>query len=193
MDKLVVIACSTGGPKALQRIIPSLPGNLDCPVFIVQHMPLGFTQSLANRLNDLSEIKVVEAEEGMDVEKGTVYLAKGGFQMRVNRKPGGQYKLSLSEEPAKNGLRPCADILLESLLETDYTRIVCAVLTGMGDDGLEGITKLRMKKQLYIVTQDKETSTVYGMPKAITLAGYSDKEVPLQRVTEEIIKNLEVH
>ena len=193
MDKLVVIACSTGGPKALQRIIPSLPENLECPILIVQHMPVGFTKSLANRLNDISAIKVVEAEEGMEVEKGTVYLAKGGFQMRVKRKPGRQHYISLSEEPAKNGLRPCADVLLESLIQTDFKSIVCTILTGMGDDGLAGITKLRMKKQLYIVTQDKETSTVYGMPKAIVLAGYSDEEVPLQKVTEVIIKNLEVH
>ena len=193
MNKLVVIACSTGGPKALQAIIPSLPQCLDCPVLIVQHMPQGFTKSLASRLNDLSEITVVEAEEGMEIKKDTVYLAKGGFQMRVKRKPGGHYELSLSPEPAKNGLRPCADVLLESLVETDFRKIVCAVLTGMGDDGLDGITKLRMKKQLYIVTQDKETSTVYGMPRAITLAGYSDEEVPLSEVTNVIIKNLEVH
>ncbi len=193
MDKLVVIACSTGGPKALQRIIPLLHGNLDCPVLIVQHMPEGFTKSLASRLNDLSEIHVVEAEEGMIIEKGTAYLAKGGFQMRVKRRPGGYYVLSLSEEPAKNGLRPCADVLLESLIETDFSKIVCAVLTGMGDDSLNGIIKLRMKKQLYIVTQDKETSTVYGMPRAITLAGYSDEEVPITKVTDVIMKNLEVH
>ncbi len=193
MDKLIVIACSTGGPKALQRIIPLLHGNLDCPVLIVQHMPEGFTKSLASRLDDLSEIKVVEAEEGMVIEKGTAYLAKGGFQMRVKRRPGGHYVLSLSQEAAKNGLRPCADVLLESLIETDFSRIVCAVLTGMGDDSLNGIIKLRMKKQLYIVTQDKETSTVYGMPRAISLAGYSDEEVPLSEVTDVIMKNLEVH
>ena len=113
--------------------------------------------------------------------------------MRLKRKAVGRYMLSLSGEPAKNGLRPCADVLLESLIHTDFRKILCVVLTGMGDDCLDGISKLRMKKQLYIVTQDKETSTVYGMPKAITLAGYSDEEVPLSKVTEAIIKNLEVH
>ncbi len=193
MDKLVVIICSTGGPKALQRIIPLLPKDLGCSVLIVQHMPQGFTKSLANRLNDLSEITVIEAEEGMEIETNTVYLAKGGFQLRLIKKSVGRYVLSLSVEPAKNGLRPCADVLLESLIQTDFSKILCVVLTGMGDDGLDGISKLRMKKQLYIVTQDKETSTVYGMPKAITLAGYSDEEVSLSKVTEVIIKNLEVH
>lgn len=194
MDKLVVIACSTGGPKALQRIIPSLPDNLNSPVLIVQHMPMGFTKSLANRLNDLSKVNVVEAEEGMEVKKGTVYLAKGGCQMRLKHKPGGRHVTTLSEEPAKNGLRPCADILFESLLGTNFDEIICVILTGMGDDSLEGIKKLSTsKKKLYIITQDKETSTVYGMPKAVALAGYSDKEAALEEVADVIIKNLEVH
>lgn len=193
MDKLVVIACSTGGPKALQKIIPSLPKDLGCPVLIIQHMPEGFTKSLANRLDELSEIKVIEAEEGLEVENNIVYLAKGGFQMKLQVKPNGRYVLALSDIPAKNGLRPCADVLLKSLIQTNFKKIICAVLTGMGDDGLDGIRKLRMNKQLYIVTQDKETSTVYGMPKAISLAGYSDEEVPLSKVTDVIMKNLEVH
>ncbi len=193
MDKLVVIACSTGGPKALQKIIPSLPEDLDCPVLVVQHMPIGFTKSLATRLNDLSTIRVVEADEGLEVKKGTVYLAKGGFQMRVKKKPGGHLVLTLSEEPAKNGLRPCADVLFESLINVGCNKITCAILTGMGDDSLEGITKLRLSKSLYIITQDQETSTVYGMPKAIVRAGYSNEEVPLQKVAEAITKNVEVH
>lgn len=193
MDKLVVIACSTGGPKALQRILPSLPEDLDCPVLVIQHMPLGFTKSLANRLNDLSKINVVEADEGMEVVKGTVYLAKGGFQMRLRQKPGGHHYLTLSEEPAKNGLRPCADVLFESLVQTRYQKIICTVLTGMGDDSLDGIRKLKERKELYIVTQDKETSTVYGMPRAIFMAGYSDKEVPLDKVADVITKNVEVY
>lgn len=193
MDKLVVIACSTGGPKALQRIIPSLPENLDCPVLIVQHMPVGFTKSLASRLNELSKINVVEAEEGMEVKKGTAYLAKGGFQLRLKHKPGGRCVTTLSEEPAKNGLRPCADILLESLIGTSFDEVICVILTGMGDDSLNGIKKLSNKKKLYIITQDKETSTVYGMPKAVAMAGYSDKEAALDEVADVIIKNLEVH
>ena len=129
----------------------------------------------------------------MVVEKKCCYLAKGGNQMRVKQKQKNKYVLALSDEPAKHGLRPCADVLFESLIQTDYDKIVCAVLTGMGDDSLIGISKLRQHKQTYVITQDAETSTIYGMPKAIVQAGYSDQVVPLHKVAEVIIENLEVH
>lgn len=192
MEKLVVIACSTGGPKALQKVIPYLPKELDSSVLIVQHMPSGFTKSLADRLNDMSELEVVEASEGQVIERGHAYLAKGGFQLRLKHKRGGKYILSLSEESAKNGLRPCADVLFESLVKLDIKKIICVVLTGMGDDSLIGISKLHEKKDIYVITQDKETSTVYGMPKAINEAGYSDEVVPLHKVAEVILKSMEV-
>lgn len=192
-DKLIVIACSTGGPKALQKIIPLFPSNIDCPILIVQHMPEGFTKSLSERLDSLSNVNVLEADENLVLQKGTAYLAKGGFQMLIKKAPLGKHLITLNDRPAKNGLRPCADELFKSLVQTDYKDITIAVLTGMGDDSLEGIRILRETKNLYIITQDKETSTVYGMPKAIYEAGFADEIAPLHKMAEVITRNVEVH
>ena len=116
--KLVALACSTGGPKALQQVIPKLPENLDAAVVLVQHMPVGFTASLSARLDEMSEIRVREAQDGEVLQKGTVYIAKGGSQMRVIEKNRHEFVLSVREEGARNGLKPCADILYESLRES---------------------------------------------------------------------------
>jgi len=191
-NKLVALACSTGGPKALHVVIPSLPADLDSSVLIVQHMPGGFTKSLADRLNDLSEITVREAEDGDILKKGTVYIAKGGYQMRLKMHKSGLYRLSVSEEPARHGLLPCADILFESLTDSDFDQITCVVLTGMGGDGSEGIKKLYAKKNTYVIAQDEETCVVYGMPKVLKETGLVDEVVSLNDVSEAIIKNVGV-
>ncbi len=191
-SKLVAIACSTGGPKALQSVIPLLPKNLDAPVMLVQHMPEGFTKSLAERLNDLSHVKVKEAEDGDVLEKGTVYIAKGGFQMRLNVQPNGQNRITLTKEPARGGLRPCADIMYESLISSEYEQIICVVLTGMGGDGTHGIKQLKEHKNIYVISQDAATCTVYGMPKVVAEAGLSDEVEPLTSVAGAIAKNVGV-
>lgn len=189
--KLVALACSTGGPKALQQVIPKLPGNLDAPVLLVQHMPKGFTNSLAQRLNELSQIKVKEAAQGDIIENGTVYIAPGGTQMRLIKK-GGRYQISISEEPPRNGLRPCADIMYESLLTTDFDDITCVVLTGMGGDGTLGIKQLNEKHNIYVIAQNEATCTVYGMPKVVAEAGLVDQVEPLDEVAAAITKNVGV-
>jgi two-component system chemotaxis response regulator CheB len=191
-NKLVALACSTGGPKALHTVIPNLPKNLDASVLIVQHMPVGFTKSLADRLNELSRITVKEAEDGEVLSKGTVYIAKGGYQMRLKRQADGQYYISISQEPARHGLLPCADILYESLVATDFDQITCVVLTGMGGDGTAGITKLNKNKNIYVIAQNEETSIVYGMPKVIKDAGLADEVVALNEVSDAITKNVGV-
>ena len=117
--KLVALACSTGGPKALQYVIPFLPANLDAAVLLVQHMPVGFTASLSNRLNELSRIHVKEAEDGEVLQKGTVYIARGGSQMRLIESNKKEHHLSVKVEGARNGLKPCADIMYESLISSD--------------------------------------------------------------------------
>ncbi len=190
--KLVALACSTGGPKALQSVIPKLPANLDAAVLLVQHMPEGFTKSLADRLNELSAIKVKEAEDGEVIRKGTVYIAKGGSQMRLIKKTG-DYVLTETVEPARNGLRPCADIMYESLVGMDFDDITCVVLTGMGGDGTLGIKQLNEKNNIYVIAQNEATCTVYGMPKVIAEAGLVDEVVPLEAVAEAITKNVGVH
>lgn len=192
-NKLVALACSTGGPKALHTVIPNLPKNLDASVLIVQHMPGGFTKSLADRLNELSEIAVKEAQDGDIICKGTVYIAKGGYQMRLKRQSDGQYAISISEEPARHGLLPCADIMYESLVDSEFDQITCVVLTGMGGDGTAGITKLNKNKNTYVIAQNEETSIVYGMPKVIKDAGLVDEIVALNEVSDAITKNVGVH
>ncbi len=184
--KIVAIASSTGGPRALQSVVPRLPGNIDAPVLITQHMPKGFTASLAERLNSTSEVKVVEAAEGLKLEKGTVYIAKGGAHMNVV-KSGAEYKIHLSDEPIREGVKPCANYMFESLRECNYDKMVCVVLTGMGMDGTEGIKNLKDVKKAFVISQDEESSTIYGMPKAVAKAGLSDQVVPLDRVASEIV------
>ncbi len=187
--RIVLIASSTGGPKALQSVIPLLPKNLNAPVLLVQHMSVGFTASLASRLDEMSQIKVVEAKNGDVIKKGVVYLAKGGTQMRLFKR-GGDYVLDLNEEePARNGLKPCADILFESVSELDFEDITCSILTGMGGDGTLGVKKLNEKHNMYVIAQDEQTSTVYGMPKVVYDAGLSDVVRPLGEIATEIIKN----
>lgn len=191
-NKLVALACSTGGPKALQSVIPLLPGNLDAPVLIVQHMPEGFTNSLAKRLNELSNMTVKEAEHGEVLQKGTVYIAKGGSQMRLMEKNKRLHNLSVTVEEARNALKPCADIMYESLMKSSFDEITCVVLTGMGADGTQGILQLEKTNKIYVIAQDEETSTVYGMPKMIAQAGAVDEVVPLGSVALAITKHVGV-
>lgn len=190
--KLVALACSTGGPKALQYVVPFLPANLDAAVLIVQHMPEGFTASLSNRLDELSRIKVKEAAHGDILEKGTVYLAKGGSQMRLIEKGRMQHILSVTAEEARNGLRPCADIMYESLVGSSFDEITCVVMTGMGADGTKGIIQLEQKNKIYVIAQDEESSTVYGMPKAIADAKAVDEVVTLRKIADAITKHVGV-
>ena len=190
-NKIVALACSTGGPKALQEVIPLLPKNLNASFLLVQHMPEGFTYSLAQRLNEMSELVVQEATDGEEVLKGHVYIAKGGYQMRV-RKEGDKHYLSVSLEAARGGLKPCADILYESLVDSNYDEIICTILTGMGGDGTKGIKKLNENNNIYVIAQDEATSTVYGMPKVITESGMVDEVVPLKKVAEAITNHVGV-
>ncbi|BCJ95224.1 chemotaxis response regulator protein-glutamate methylesterase [Anaerocolumna cellulosilytica] len=189
--KLVAIACSTGGPKALQQVIPKLTQSLGCSVLIVQHMPEGFTASLANRLNEMSKLEVKEANDREVIKSGTAYIAKGGSQMRLVQTENGQ-QLSVTLESARNGLKPCADILFESLMHSDFSEITCVVLTGMGGDGTYGIKQLKEKKNIYVIAQDEATSTVYGMPKVVAEAGLVNEILPLDQIAGAILKNLGV-
>lgn len=184
-NKLVALACSTGGPKALQKVIPLLPCNLDAPMLVVQHMPAGFTKSLANRLNELSDIHVKEAEDGEVLKKGVVYIAQGGLQLRV-LESNGEFRLSERVEEARNGLKPCADIMYESLVGKNYEEITCVVLTGMGSDGTQGIKQLSKKNNIYTIAQNAATCTVYGMPKMIAQSGLVNEVLPLEKIAGAI-------
>ncbi|MDE6388630.1 MAG: chemotaxis response regulator protein-glutamate methylesterase [Lachnospiraceae bacterium] len=190
-NKVVALASSTGGPKALQSVIPRLPKNLKAPVVIVQHMPAGFTASLAERLDSLSAIHVKEAAEGDTLEAGTVYIAMGGKHLNVQSSMG-KYTIHYTDQPNREGVKPCANYMYESLQDSRYDQIVCVVMTGMGADGTEGIKRLKTKKKIHVIAQEASTCAVYGMPKSVVTAGLSDQIVPLDQIAQEIIMNVGV-
>lgn len=192
INKLVIIASSTGGPKALHKVIPMLSKRLDAPVIIVQHMPKGFTATLAERLNDTSDILVSEAIDGEILEKGHVYLAKGGTHLALVKDAEGRMVVREDFSEPVNGLRPCADITFSNIANLNVHHIVSVVLTGMGSDGYEGIRKLREKQRIYTIAQHKDTCVVYGMPKAIVEHGIADIVLPLEEIGKEITRKVGV-
>lgn len=192
-SRLIALACSTGGPKALQSVIPFMDPNVDAPMVLVQHMPKGFTKSMADRLNEVSKINVKEAEEGDILKKGWVYVAPGGWHLEVKKGSDGQHRCHLDDSPPIGALKPCADVMYKSLCDSGFDEITCVVLTGMGADGTKGITELAKKKPVHVIAQNAETCVVYGMPKAIAEAGLVDEVVPLTEVANTIKKNVGVH
>ncbi len=191
-NKIVALACSTGGPKALQSVIPYLPANLDAPMVLVQHMPAGFTNSMANRLDEISKIHVKEAQEGEVLKKGTVYIAPGGKHMEVKKCPDGSHKIAFNDMPPIGGLKPCANITYDSLRTCGFDQVVCVVLTGMGADGTNGILELSKSKPIYTIAQDANTCVVYGMPKSIVETGLVNEVLPLTEIANSITKNVGV-
>lgn len=189
--QIVALASSTGGPKALQSVIPKLPANLKVPVVVVQHMPPGFTASLSERLNSLSEVTVKEAAEGDVLMPGNVYIAMGGKHLNILNMAG-KYTIHYSDEPAREGVKPCANYMYESLMDSRFDRIVCVVMTGMGADGTEGIQHLKEKKKIHVIVQEASTCAVYGMPKSAVNAGLADQIVPLEQIAQEVITNVGV-
>ena len=185
MEKLVMIALSTGGPKALSKVIPKLDKELDAPVVIVQHMPDGFTSSLAARLDEISQVRVVEAQDGEPLSKGTVYIAKGGRHLKVVQEDG-RAILRVYDGPAIVGLKPCADITIESLNKVNYQQMLFVVMTGMGQDGTKGLTSLKNTINKKIIVQDQKSSAVYGMPRSVVNAGLADGIFALDKIAKEI-------
>lgn len=190
--RIIAIASSTGGPRALQSVIPKLPADINAPIVLVQHMPKGFTASLAERLNSLSNVTVTEAREGDILENGHVYLSVGGSHMNIVTDKSGKSVIHYSDEPAREGVKPCANYMFESLIDSPYQQVICVVLTGMGADGTQGIENLKAKKKIHVITQDQESCVVYGMPKSVYLKGLSDQQVALDQIAQEIIMNVGV-
>ncbi|GHV53049.1 chemotaxis response regulator protein-glutamate methylesterase [Synergistales bacterium] len=182
--ELVVIGASTGGPNALQTVIPALPADFPLPILIVQHMPSGFTTSFAQRLNENSELAVSEACEGMPVRKGAVLIAPGGYHLVVERH-GAELLCGLRETPPVRSVRPAADVLFKSVAETTIGSTLAVVLTGMGKDGYDGVKLLRAKGA-YVLVESKETCVVYGMPGAIAGEGLADEILPIDAMAEGI-------
>lgn len=191
IEKLIVIGTSTGGPRALQSVIPVLPRDIPAAVLIVQHMPHGFTRSMAARLNDLSELKVKEAEDHEKLMAGYAYVAPGDRHMLLVRH-GNDYLVSLDDSAPVTGLRPCFDKTLFSMAETELPGIIAVVMTGMGSDGTKGLTLLKQKKDVKIIAQDEKSCIVYGMPRVVAEAGIADNIVPLEQIPDVILNYMGV-
>lgn len=186
----VMIGTSTGGPRALQQVLTNLPKDFPAPILIVQHMPAGFTKSLADRLDGLAEINVKEAEDGEALIDGTAYIAPGGTHLKI-KKLGSTYCASLDEnEKPRYGHRPSVDVLLESAAELSNLNFLTVIMTGMGHDGREGLKYLKESRYVFTIAESAETSVVYGMPKAIADAGLANIVVDLQRISNEIVRNI---
>lgn len=184
--EVVVIGVSTGGPNALAVLLPELPSNLPVPVLIVQHMPPVFTKLLAERLSAKTRIPVEECEPGQVVEPGKIWIAPGNFHMVVEQS-GNQIKLKTHQGPPENSCRPAVDVLFRSVAEVYGNRALAVILTGMGQDGLKGCEVIRSAGG-QVLTQDEQSSVVWGMPGFVTRAGLSHKVLPLEQLAGEIVR-----
>lgn len=182
----VAIGVSTGGPNALNEVIPKFPAHFKLPIFLVQHMPPVFTKQLADRLNAKSKLLVKEAEDGESVKPGTVYIAPGDFHMKIVKNDNG-HTVRLTQDPPVNSCRPAVDPLFQSLADAYRGRVIAVVMTGMGQDGTNGCKALKAKGA-YIIAQDENTSVVYGMPRFVAEAGLADKICPLGMITHSILE-----
>lgn len=190
LNNLVLIGTSTGGPKALYQVIPRLPARLNAGVLVVQHMPAGFTRSLAERLDTMSAMKVKEAEQGEKIIPGTVYIAPGDYHLKVNTISNSNRRelhVKLDQSPPRGTLRPAVDAMLESVAQEFWSHMVCVIMTGMGHDGA-GALPLLKQKGARIIAEDQSTCIVYGMPKAAVETGLVDKIIPLFRIADEITR-----
>lgn len=183
-NKLVAIGTSTGGPQALQKVITRLPANLPCGVVVVQHMPPGFTKSLADRLNQISAIAVKEAENDEIIEPGHVYIAPGNYHMRISIS-GADKKIVLGQDPPVGNHRPAVNVMYDSVAPVGRD-LVAVIMTGMGCDGCEGMKKIKASGG-YSIAQNEDTSVVYGMPKAVVDAGLADEIQPLENIAKAIV------
>ena len=184
--RAVAIGISTGGPSALDHVIPRLPGDFGLPVFLVQHMPPVFTAQLARRLDEKSRVEVVEAQQGQPVRPGTVYLAPGDYHMSV--KDGGEEPaIKLDQGPPVNSCRPSVDVLFRSVAALYGARAVAVVMTGMGQDGLKGCKALK-EKGAFVIAQDRETSVVWGMPRFVAEEGLADRICPLDDIVPAVLE-----
>ena len=190
VKKLVVIAASTGGPKAIIEIMQKIPSGIEASFLIVQHMPKGFTRTFAERISWYSSIKTKEAEDGDMILKGAGYVAPAGFHMiaeDISDDTNKRFRIRLDEAPLVNYVRPSADVTMNSVADLFGNNIIAVILTGMGKDGLEGAKSIK-ERGGFIIAQDKASSVVYGMPKAVADAGLADRVLSLYDIPKEIIR-----
>jgi len=188
--KIILIGTSTGGPRALQEVITKIPSSIKAPILIVQHMPAGFTKSLADRLNNLSHIKVKEAEKGDILQDGVAYIAPGGSHLKLE-KHGASYELVLDQqEPPRSGHRPSVDVLFESVSKISDFDKIAVIMTGMGSDGSKGLIELKQSGNVMAIAESEKTCILYGMPKAAVETQLVNEVVEVDKIAETIMKYL---
>lgn len=182
---VVVIGISTGGPQALKQLIPQLPADFPAPVAMVMHMPVGYTEMYARKLDEQSPLEVREAHEGDVLRAGLVLLAPAGRHLTFRRRAGGEVVAHLDSRPFELPHRPSVDVLFQSAAEVYRQRVLGVVMTGMGSDGKQGAAWIKAQGGL-VYTESEETCVVYGMPSSVVEAGLSDRSVPLDRMAQAI-------
>jgi two-component system chemotaxis response regulator CheB len=186
---LLVIGVSTGGPQGLKVVIPRLPADFPVPVAIVLHMPIGYTETYAKRLDDASALTVIEAHDGDLVRPGVVFVAPAGRHLTFGRDSSGVVRTRLDVSPLDTLHRPSVDVLFQSAAEVYGDRVLGLVMTGMGDDGRQGAAWIKARGGS-VLTEAEETCVVYGMPRSVVEAGLSDASVPLDRLSEAIVERI---
>lgn len=186
---IVVLGISTGGPQALKYLVPQLPPAFPVPLVMVMHMPVGYTEIYAQKLNELSQLEVSEAREGDAVRPGTVLLAPAGRHLTLLRQANGAVVTHLDARPFDSPHRPSVDVLFQSAAEVYGSRTLGVVMTGMGSDGEKGSAWIKSQGGL-VFTEAKESCVVYGMPLSVVEAGLSDKSVPIEKMAQSIIEVL---
>ena len=183
---IVAIASSTGGPMALSELLPKLPKNFPVPIVITQHMPKEFTGSFAKRLNEESQIEVVEGFDGLSLKPGRAVIAPGGSHLIVRRRAGAAV-CALSDAPPVLSVKPAANIMFLSVADEYGGNVLCVILTGMGRDGTDGATALK-RRVAYVIAESQKTCVVYGMPKAAADAGIVDEILPLNEIPDAMVR-----
>ncbi|MGF7185992.1 two-component system chemotaxis response regulator CheB [Desulfitispora alkaliphila] len=191
LKSIVLIGTSTGGPKALQETLPLLPENIPAPILVVQHMPPGFTKSLANRLNKLSAIEVKEAEDGEIIQNGVCYIAPGDYHLVLNEHSETP-KIKLTKTKQVSGHRPSVTEMMNSVCANYTGHLIGVILTGMGSDGTDGMTKIKERPNSHTIAEDETTCVVFGMPKSAIKAGCVDTVVPLNKIAREIVNRIRI-
>ena len=186
---VVVIGVSTGGPQGLKSVVPRLPADFPVPVVIVLHMPIGYTEAYAKRLDETSALSVLEAREGDVLRPGVVLVAPAGRHLSLQRNGDGQTSVRLDVRPLDTPHRPSVDVLFQSAAEMYGDRVLGVVMTGMGMDGRDGAAWIKARGGA-VLTEAEETCVVYGMPRSVVEAGLSDEAVPLDRLTAAIVQRV---
>lgn len=185
----IVLGISTGGPQALRYLLPKFPADFPVPIAIVLHMPLGYTALFAEKLNEICQLKVQEVRDGAVMEPGVALLGRAGRHLTFRRNSHGAVLAHLASQPTARPHCPSVDVMFESAAQTYKSRLLAVVMTGMGDDGKKGCAWIKAEGGR-VLTESEESCVIYGMPRSVFEAGLSDKQLPLGKMVEQIMKDI---